>query len=163
MTDGTHRYSYLEPVFDDDLKPTGAFRSFTRTKTGVDTAQVWWLLAPQPFAVLADATPRWRPRIDPDTNAFHPLEAGKYDPLSVIRDGVRDARTTRDEFADFDPYLLMGRTVDHYLEPAPTWPVGMLSDVLLGTGVALLRIRRLRRGPRRAAAERAPATTPTAP
>jgi hypothetical protein len=138
-TEGEHRYIERERAFDKELRPIG-INSISRTKHGVNSAQVWWLMSPTPFAVLGDAMPRARPRIDPDTNAFWLIQ---YDPLAVVRDVVRDARTTGSEFDAFDPYLLLGRTVDRYIEPPASWPVGLAADVALGAGAVLLRVRRL--------------------
>lgn len=140
---GEHKYSDPERAFDRALVPTGGVKSISRTKHGSNSAEVWWLLAPTPIGVLGDATPRARSRIDPDTNAFRLIQ---YDPLAVVRDVVRDARTTGDDFDAYDPYLAMRRTVNTYIEPAPSWPVGLAIDIALGAGAVVLRIRRLRVG-----------------
>jgi ABC-2 type transport system permease protein len=85
------------------------------------TDQVWWLLAPNPFAVLADST---RGTIEAERVGF--------DPLQTIREGVRSAR---DPDSGWSGVANTEKAV---------WPYGLAFNVLLGSGALTLTIRRLR-------------------
>jgi ABC-type transport system involved in multi-copper enzyme maturation permease subunit len=87
--------------------------------------QVWWLLAPNPFVVLADAAPKPPPR--------RGHSADSLDPLSTIGVEVRRIRRSSDPIASY-------RTADT-LEPV--WPYGLAFNVLLGAGAVLITVRRL--------------------
>lgn len=84
----------------------------------------WLLLAPNPFVVLADAAPR--------------LESNRLpDPLSAIREGVRQSRRP--------PEAFFGATPEVEEEEAPAvWPVGMAIEVGLAAAAAYLAINRMR-------------------
>jgi ABC-type transport system involved in multi-copper enzyme maturation permease subunit len=86
--------------------------------------RVWWLLAPNPFVVLADAAPKPPPRIG--------HSADSLDPLSTIGLEVRRSRQP------FDP--------TNYRTTAPlqpVWPYGLAFDLLLGAGAVAVTVRRL--------------------
>lgn len=93
--------------------------------------RVWWLLAPNPFVVLADAAPR---ADDP------PGRFTSVDPLGEIGDAVRAIRrppqpidfvATPEQLPDPEP-------------PEPVWPWGLGANVLLGVGAVTLTARQLR-------------------
>jgi ABC-2 type transport system permease protein len=86
------------------------------------TERVWWLLAPNPFAVLADST-RGTVEWERTTN---------FDPLQVIREGVRSAR---DPDSDWSGVASTQKAV---------WPYGLAFYLLLGAGALTLTVRRLR-------------------
>ena len=116
----------------------GQTRLETYTYSEVRPERVWWLLAPNPFVILADAAPRAEPRIDPRTGRELPRP---FDPLGEIGAGVREAR---------DPYR-PGDIVTPELsqtppphQPGPVWPYGLAFHLVLGTGAVALTIRRLR-------------------
>lgn len=92
----------------------------------------WLLLAPNPFVVLADAAPR--------------LESSRRlpDPLSAIREGVRQVRRPPETFFGATPEV-------EEEEPPAVWPVGMAIEVGLALGAAYLTINRLRIPARRLA------------
>jgi len=77
----TDSVTYSEP------DGNGAAQSYTEHRSRTD--RTWWLLAPNPFVVLADAAPRLPAKFDPLTGdpQDRPL-----DPLGEIGDSVRDAR-----------------------------------------------------------------------
>jgi ABC-type transport system involved in multi-copper enzyme maturation permease subunit len=93
--------------------------------------RVWFILAPNPFVVLADATPRLPPVRDVNGD-YVPQPT---DPLGELGRGARDSR----------------RPPDYYYNPdrpeegaAPVWPYGLGFDLLLGAGALVLTIQRLR-------------------
>jgi ABC-2 type transport system permease protein len=90
------------------------------------TEYTWWLLAPNPVVVLADAAPRM-PEPEPSGDLYDDL--GKpFDPLGGLGDGVRDVRNgSRDE-----------------KEPGPVWTYGLAFDLALAGGALWVATRRLR-------------------
>jgi hypothetical protein len=94
----------------------------THETTVSRTDRVWWLLAPNPSAVLADSTsgaPEW--------------ERPAFDPLQTIREGVRSARDPASGLSAMAPSTEMA-----------VWPYGLAFNLLLGGGALALTVRRLR-------------------
>ncbi|MBA0126617.1 ABC transporter permease [Haloechinothrix sp. YIM 98757] len=114
----------------------------TRTyeRSQVRPERVWWLLAPNPFVILADAAPAAEPRFDPRTGErlSNPL-----DPLGEIATAVRDARASEDPQA-VPGIVPSGPEQPEPPRPDPVWPYGLAFDVLLAAGAIALTIRRLR-------------------
>jgi ABC-type transport system involved in multi-copper enzyme maturation permease subunit len=105
--------------------------------------RTWWLLAPNPFVVVADAQP-----LNGDPEAL----AGDGNMLAMLQYGVRFART-----GDAGPQdwctgaYLDGDTTqpDSPVEPVEVtdqlvWPWGLGFDLLLGVGGVVLAVNRLR-------------------
>jgi ABC-type transport system involved in multi-copper enzyme maturation permease subunit len=91
--------------------------------------RVWWLLAPNPFVVLADAAPRL-PERRPGLGDVGPEP---FDPLGDIGRSVREARDQdRDRFQFTDD------------EAAPVWPYGLAANLGLAGGAMWITTRRLR-------------------
>jgi len=99
------------------------------------TERTWWLLAVNPFVIVADAMP-----VDVDDEDQY---YGAFDPMSGIKTGVRAAREGVQEPLDecwsdgddswtFDPD-----------DKSPVWPWGLGADLLLGAGAVWLAVRRL--------------------
>ncbi|MFC4053857.1 ABC transporter permease [Actinomadura syzygii] len=107
-------------------------RSGTYEDTVDHSERVWWLLAPNPVVVLADAAPRLpKRRIVVDDQVYE--RAPESDPLGDISREVRDARR--------GPYNISSSG-----EPdgASVWPYGLLFDLALGAGALRLTAARLR-------------------
>ena len=114
----------------------------TYTATRSRTDRTWWLLAPNPFVVLADAAPRLAPetaaqrreREQASARGESVQSARDVDPLGSIGNAVRDLRKHPDD--------------NNQLHPAqkrkPVWPWGLAFDVLLAAGALLVTQRRLR-------------------
>ena len=111
---------------------------------------MWWLLAPNPFVILADSAPALPPLTAPScASKQRREERGDYDdlrdadPLGAIGDEVRKLRLKpgqKDSFLYGDSSELSEQT------PArrkPVWPYGLAFDVLLGIGAVWLTARRL--------------------
>jgi ABC-type transport system involved in multi-copper enzyme maturation permease subunit len=113
----------------------GCGEAQTYETTRARTDRVWWLLAPNPFVVLADAAPQ----LPPETSA----ERARRDALE--QQGVH---TTN--LRDSDPLGALGRSVrDLRNAPGddsrrPVWPYGLAFDVALGGGALWLTARQLR-------------------
>jgi ABC-type transport system involved in cytochrome c biogenesis permease component len=101
---------------------------------GSHTERVWWLVAPNPFVVLADAAPQLPPVHHPGTGSYEPQPA---DPLGEIGREVRNLRKPRQSTGD-------SGFVEQPGDPPPVWPYGLGFDLLLGAGGVWLSIRRLR-------------------
>ena len=116
---------------------SGATREYRSTETVTRTDRTWWLLAPNPFVVLADAAPGTPTRTHrlPDGT----LVAGNdpVDPLGSIGRAVRDLR--RSPAKEGSVYYAEAD------EPSrPVWPTGLALDLLLGAAAAAVAARRLR-------------------
>jgi ABC-type transport system involved in multi-copper enzyme maturation permease subunit len=117
--------------------PPGGQESYTYTTTQSRTDRVWWLLAPNPFVVLADAAPALPRRIDPITRQPEPTG---FDPLGEIGRGVREQRAGPQQPQIYSsdaplPELPRGRAV---------WPIGLAVNLLLGAAALAITVRRLR-------------------
>jgi ABC-type transport system involved in multi-copper enzyme maturation permease subunit len=91
--------------------------------------RVWWLLAPNPFVVLADAAPRLPARRDPAGGDFRPEP---FDPLGAVG---REARRLREPAGSV--------AFDEPRDSKPVWPYGLGFDLLLGAGAVWVSVRRL--------------------
>jgi ABC-type transport system involved in multi-copper enzyme maturation permease subunit len=123
--------------------------NYTYVQTIQHTDQVWWLLAPNPFVILADAAPRVPPRATRDGLI---VRYESYDPLSAIGWQVRQLRMpaeyTVDIVGDVPPFEYRyydeeGNRIDPPDERV-VWPYGLAFSVLLGGAALAVTTRRLR-------------------
>jgi ABC-2 type transport system permease protein len=136
-------------------------------RTELRPEMIWWLLAPNPFVVVADAAPKVRARYgEADSSFFEPERLPEaFDPLSEIGRQVRAVRDPHlDSYYHGPGYFTSSDEAAP--DPAPVWPYGLAADLGLATlavGLAVRRPmrvsdaasrRRSRAGPRR------PATSP---
>jgi ABC-type transport system involved in multi-copper enzyme maturation permease subunit len=128
----------------------GLAQSFTQTEVTGTTPEgyaydytmthpeyVWWLLAPNPFVVLADSAPRVAPTYRQSGDVIY---VDENDPLSAVANEVRDQRRAR---------LVSYTSPQDIPEPGAVWPWGLGFDVLLGVGSVIIAARRLRTPSRR--------------
>jgi ABC-2 type transport system permease protein len=105
------------------------------------TDRVWWVLAPNPFAVLADSAPAGPVRQvrQPDGRV---AEVGvALDPLGAMSRALHEIRVR--------PELQQGEFGTNFEVPngavgGAVWPTGLAIDLLLGIGAVWLTARRLR-------------------
>ena len=121
----------------------------TYQTTQTRTDRTWFLLAPNPFVVLADAAPQLpAERQDPSSDVNRDgLRARDLDPLGQIGQAVRDLRKPPSEAQNQGPSFLTPGFREEPLEPpapAPVWPIGLAINVALGVGALVLTTRRLR-------------------
>jgi ABC-2 type transport system permease protein len=105
------------------------------------TDRTWWLLAPNPFVVLADAAPQLP---DDDSVPSHRslgVRAQDLDPLGQIGRQVRDLRRPPEPIGRSEVYL---ETEPGRDAPGAVWPTGLAVNVLLGVAALWLTVRRLR-------------------
>lgn len=101
--------------------------------------RVWWLLAPNPFVVLADSAPQAPLKRHPRTGRPQPPPVS--DPLGEIGREVRQMRFSPEEKRAY---------YDRYYDGSPewpsrrVWPYGLAFNLLLGAGSVAITIRRLR-------------------
>lgn len=107
------------------------------------TERTWWLLAPNPFVVLADAAPALPlPSPAAGVGAARLATAADLDPLGAIGRQVRELRRPPDRSSS--------AVLTPFDDDAPAvWPTGLAVNVLLGVGAVLLTVRRLRTPSRR--------------
>jgi len=103
----------------------------------VHTERTWWLLAINPFVVVADAMP------EPAIGSAD-ASGAEQDPMSIIRRGVREARTG----PGYEQTRCWSNTVagpaERPLNRSPVWPWGLAVNVLLGAIAVWFAVRRLR-------------------
>jgi ABC-2 type transport system permease protein len=116
------------------------------TENVARTDLTWWLLAPNPFVVLADAAPvvTLRPATCHSVTAGNsistyctPSPQNTVDPLGSISRAVRSLRSPPGSRALFDPGQSQSRG-------ALVWPFGLGFDVVLGGFMFAVTTRRLR-------------------
>ncbi len=105
------------------------------------TDRTWWLLAPNPFVVLADAAPQLPARLPDVYPDGTTVQARDLDPLGQIGQAVRFLRQPPDDVEESGP--LVDEQSSEERGPA-VWPTGLAIDVLLGVGALVLTERRLR-------------------
>lgn len=104
---------------------------FTQERV-MHTERTWWLLAMNPYVVVADAAP-----------GHETFDVMRLDPLSGIREGVRVARNGASEPSSSCPAEISG-VEEQVPSTAPVWPLGLAINLLLGAGAIALTVRRLR-------------------
>lgn len=102
------------------------------------TERIWWLLAPNPFVVVADAAPRVPPRAVSVGQDYYIEE---NDMLSAIGRGVRELR--QPPGYGLDVYVGADNTVIDRID-LPVWPYGLAFNILLGCAAVAITTRRLR-------------------
>jgi ABC-type transport system involved in multi-copper enzyme maturation permease subunit len=103
--------------------------------------KVWWLLAPNPFVVLADAAPRVPPRV---TRSGDVIFVENYDPLSSISQEVRRLRQPPYIFSYDDGSYSDIPYVPEEPDNLPVWPYGLGFSLLLGAASLAVTTARLR-------------------
>lgn len=109
------------------------------TQTVARPDRVWWMLAPNPFVILADSAPA-APSVTvrrPDGRVVQ--ETADADVLGALGRAVREVRT--------GPVLRENEFGTYYEKPsngAALWPLGLAVEVLIGIGAVVVASRRLR-------------------
>jgi ABC-type transport system involved in multi-copper enzyme maturation permease subunit len=138
----TKRTVFETQVFDESSGNMKMERVEPYQENVTDPTKVWWLLAPNPFVILADAAPRAQRKCDPRTQQ---LITDTLDPLGELGNAARLARVKPGSSSDVRPCegssgSLFGPTQ----QGSAIWPYGLGFDLLLGVGAVALTIRRLR-------------------
>jgi ABC-type transport system involved in multi-copper enzyme maturation permease subunit len=100
--------------------------------------RVWWLLAANPFVVLADSAPQVPLKRNPRTGELEAPPVG--DPLGELGRGARETRMSPE---DKNAYYRNYESRERW-PIAPVWPYGLAFNLLLGAGSVWITIRRLR-------------------
>jgi len=96
---------------------------------------VWWLLAPNPFVILADSAPRVPPQLNRQGNVVY---VDDYDPLSSVSRQLRELRMPSRYFDG------SGRALPSTAPERPLWPYGLGFLVLVGGASLVVTSVRLR-------------------
>ena len=135
---------------------TPVCESSTFHSTRARTDRTWWLLAPNPFVVLADAAPQLPPlteaqqrqRSEDERRGIVHQDARDIDPLGGLGRAVRGLRKPPDSvtgqgsaFGVVSSSPLAATVVRD--ERKPVWPTGLAVDVVVAIGALWLTTRRL--------------------
>jgi ABC-type transport system involved in multi-copper enzyme maturation permease subunit len=127
----------------------------TYRATRARTDRTWWLLAPNPFVILADAAPQLPPltakqRLERQSAAERGVsrqDARDIDPLGGLGRAIRDLRKPPDSTVGtgvFSYTPLTAQRVSTIKEQRrPVWPFGLGFDVALGVAALWITTRRL--------------------
>lgn len=103
--------------------------------------RTWWLLAPNPFAVLADSAPAGPVRRVRQPDGRVSEEGVSLDPLGAMSRALHQIRVKPElHSSDFGTFY----DVPDGVVGGAVWPTGLLVDLLLGAGAVWLTARRLR-------------------
>jgi ABC-type transport system involved in multi-copper enzyme maturation permease subunit len=130
--------SYNEVTQTDSGEALSTCAWETQKLERLHTERTWWILAANPFVVVADSAPGL-----PDTPEMY-----DDDPLSAIRTGVRQARLGPPDFevwcdADAEARRLQAERDAAENDLAPTWPVGLALNLGVAAGFTVVAVRRL--------------------
>lgn len=128
-------------VVSRSCNETGVCEEYPYETTIARTDRTWWLLAPNPFAVLADSAPAGpvrEVRLPDGRVVEEPLEV---DALGSMSRGLHEMRIRR-EMVQTEYGTSYEAREDG--EGGPVWPFGLAFDLLLAAGAVWVTIRRLR-------------------
>jgi ABC-type transport system involved in multi-copper enzyme maturation permease subunit len=142
LTDAYNAQASNQPLPDGCVATTQSYED-SRTRTD----RIWWLLAPNPFVIVADAAPR----LGPIPNGLqgrdldNAQQARDADVLGQLGQNVRDLRLGPGEVSeDGGGFSYSPTEQQRIVHPGPVWPWGLGFDVLLAGGALWLTARRLR-------------------
>lgn len=140
---------------DRILANCGQTQSYRASR--VRTDRTWWLLAPNPFVVLADAAPQLPPltaaqerqKREDEQRGIARQDARDIDPLGGLGRAVRSLRTPPAQITDQGAGYEVGSSQPLTSSPhrrherKPVWPLGLAVDVALAAAALWLTTRRL--------------------
>ena len=142
LTQETRTASFQSCEYTEDGQPRPGTCRTERYETAVPRMdRTWWILAPSPFAVLADSAPAGPTRLVRDPDGRMREEPLDIDPLGAFSRAlhqirVRPVEVTTEYGTSFEvPSGVTGGAV---------WPTGLAIDLLLGAGALWITTRRLR-------------------
>ncbi|MCD0447643.1 ABC transporter permease [Actinocorallia sp. API 0066] len=123
-----------------------------------DESRGWWLLAPHPFVVLADAAPETPPRpvcgyttLPPTPEhpqgervRICPEEEPAFDLLGELRETIRELRAEDVDYVVSDTDHGTHRYTYQENASGPVWPYGLAVNLALGAGAFAITVKRLR-------------------
>ncbi|MDT7570278.1 MAG: hypothetical protein QOE05_452 [Actinomycetota bacterium] len=135
---------------DQILASCGRSQSYVESQARTD--RTWWLLAPNPFVILADAAPQLPPLTEAEKRERQSAaergvsrqDARDLDPLGGLGRAVRDLRKPPDPpVAILQPAVVSDAATADRPERSPVWPWGLAFDVLVAALALWLTTRRL--------------------
>jgi ABC-type transport system involved in multi-copper enzyme maturation permease subunit len=143
----TETVTVVEPRMSADVpagQPTYVCEKTIQEVTRTHTERVWWLMAANPFVIVADAAPQ--PANTPD-------RLSAEDPLSTVRTEVRRLRLGPAPTEDRCTSGIQGESTSDsewgQNSLGMVWPYGLAVDLTLGAGFTVVAVRRLRTPARR--------------
>jgi ABC-2 type transport system permease protein len=123
----------------------------TYEATRARTDRTWWLLAPNPFVILADAAPQLPPlteqqkleRRSDEERGVHRQDARDLDPLGGLGRAVRNLRRPPDGTTTSQSTLVSDPAQLPTQDRKPVWPFGLAVDVLIALLALWVTTRRL--------------------
>jgi ABC-2 type transport system permease protein len=141
-------FALAVPLTEERMpSPYGGYSTFTHEE------RVWWLLAPNPFVILADSAPRVPPKVTVNGDV---IQVDDYDPLSAISREVRRLRYGQEYYyavaipcqdvvvTPENPQGVPDCTAPPPPPDLPVWPYGLGFSVLLGLGAVIVTTVRLK-------------------
>ena len=141
-------FALAVPLTEERMpSPYGGYSTFTHEE------RVWWLLAPNPFVILADSAPRVPPKVTVNGDV---IQVDDYDPLSAISREVRRLRYGQEYYyavaipcqdvvvTPENPQGIPDCTAPPPPPDLPVWPYGLGFSVLLGLGAVIVTTVRLK-------------------
>ena len=128
-------------VSSQSCNESGACETYPYETTVARTDRTWWLLAPNPFAVLADSAPAGpvqEIRLPDGRVVEEPLEV---DVLGSMSRGLHEMRIERKPVTN---RYGTSYEVPPGAEGGPVWPTGLAANLLLAAGSVWITTRRLR-------------------
>jgi ABC-2 type transport system permease protein len=119
----------------------GTCEAYTYETTLARTDRTWWLLAPNPFAVLADSAPAGPVREVRLPNGRVVEEPLDVDVLGSMSRGLHQMRVRQVPVTNQDGTSYQA---EQDAEGGPVWPTGLAVNLLLAAGSVWLTTRRLR-------------------
>jgi ABC-2 type transport system permease protein len=127
-------FTLIVPLVADE-RPVTTPEGYTYIESHSRQDKVWWLLAANPFVILADSAPQVPPRRVQSGDIVY---YDDYDPLSAVGRSVRNLRRP----PSFDYSYSYAEEEQKQLPPV--WPWGLGFNVLLGIGAVWLTTHRLK-------------------
>ncbi|MDX6198851.1 MAG: hypothetical protein QOJ79_2002 [Actinomycetota bacterium] len=143
----TSQLAKMDPILRAQILGTCG-RPTPMQESRARTDRTWWLLAPNPFVILADAAPQLSPLSAEEkrrraNGGDYVQDARDLDPLGGIGRAVRDLRKPPARNVASFSYTPLTDTRSAAPKRRPVWPYGLSFDVLLATLALWLTTRRL--------------------
>jgi ABC-2 type transport system permease protein len=102
--------------------------------------QIWWMLAPNPYVILADSAPALpRKKHSDQEDEWENDPTNSDDPLTSLGSSVREMRVPEDS-ADRDKF---SKEAHPWVDEYAIWPWGLGFNLLLGVGSVVITARRM--------------------
>lgn len=129
-------FGLIAPLLEEFRVVTFPQSSETVTVSVTRYDKIWWLLAPNPFVIVADSAPQAPSRV---VYSGDQIYVDDYDPLSSLGRSIRTLRLTPDPTQQ-----TLQAEIERQRDAAPVWPTGLAIQLVLGVGSVAITTMRLR-------------------